>query len=120
MVDQKSDWLRITPPACWASPISEGIIEDRAPRNPDPVGRDGWGAVETPCAVWHPMLRMPSMVDRFYPRPKWPATAVIAGDMITPVRAAPIPYLNDRGRQTRRGHSSLPVQRSSVRTNRTS
>jgi hypothetical protein len=36
MVDRKSDWLRITPHACWASPISEGIIEDRAPRNPDP------------------------------------------------------------------------------------
>jgi hypothetical protein len=38
------------------------------------------------------------MVGRFYLRPKWPATAVIAGDMITPVRTAPIPYLNDRGR----------------------
>jgi hypothetical protein len=55
----KSDRLRITPPVCRLH-IGERIIEDRAPGNPDPVGRDTLPAVRPPSeslAVWRPMRR---------------------------------------------------------------
>src|SRR6516164_6317444 len=43
----RSDRLQITPPVCRLH-IGEGIIEDRAPGNPDQVGSDTLPAVRTP------------------------------------------------------------------------
>ena len=42
--------LRITPPACRASPVGERVIEDGASRNIDPIRRDTWPAIRPPSA----------------------------------------------------------------------
>jgi hypothetical protein len=43
--------LRITPPACRASPISEGVIEGAAAGTPDPVSRHRRPPIVSPPAV---------------------------------------------------------------------
>ena len=93
-------WLRITPPACRAAPVREGIIKDRAPGNPDPVSRNTLPAVRTPSdmlTVRPPMRRHPSATPLANMAGCW----MVTNCPHLPARAATIPRQHDTGRRTR-------------------
>jgi hypothetical protein len=95
------DWLWITPAACRASPIREGIIKDCAPGNPDIVVGNSWPA--TIKTARSPMRRVPT------------ATA----GRRAPVRSMPVAHLHQAaGRWTRHRLSGIRSRRSRMRCNR--
>jgi hypothetical protein len=115
--------LRIAPPARWASPVRERIIEDCAPRNPDPVrGSRCSPIMAAPPAIgaWPSPIRAAPIAIWACPADSWfqLATRRPCTTGLRPARATATPDFYDPRRGLGLKRTEVRSGRNSVRRNR--